>query len=122
MRRISYQVALSLTLLAISLYAAEKKIDLSKEQAGKPPATFEPMVGTWLVAQEGPDKVIMICWRRCVASKHNPTKLVVESARKLSGTSNEALIDNPKQFAYYPVAILMSVDNFSHGTISMKFN
>src|SRR5262249_17380078 len=117
----SYQVALSLTLLAISLYAAEKKIDLSKEQVGKPPATFEPMVGTWLVAQDGPDKVIMVDGRPWVASKDNPTKLLIESARKLYGTSNEELMDNAKQFAYYPVAVLRSVDTFSNGTIAMKF-
>ena len=54
-------------------------------------------------------------------SKDNPTKLLVESARKLYGTSNEELMDNAKQFAYYPVAVLKSVDNFSNGTISMKF-
>jgi hypothetical protein len=30
-------------------------------------------------------------------------------------------MDNAKQFAYYPVAILKSVDNFSDGAISVKF-
>ena len=30
-------------------------------------------------------------------------------------------MDNAKQFAYYPVAVLKSVDNFSNGTISVKF-
>jgi hypothetical protein len=101
--------------------AAEIKIDLGKEQVGKPPAAFEPIVGTWIVAQDGPDKVIMVDGRPWVASKDNPSKLLVQSARKLYGTSNEELMDNAKQFAYYPVAVLRSVDNFSNGTISMKF-
>ena len=101
--------------------AAEIKIDLSKEQVGQPPKTFEPMVGTWVVAQDGPDKVIMVDGRPWVASKDNPTRLLVQSARKLYGTSNEELMDNAKQFAYYPVAVLRSVDNFSNGTISVKF-
>ena len=101
--------------------AAELKIDLAKEQVGKPPATFEPIVGTWIVAQDGADKVIMLDGRPWVASKDNPTKLLVETARKLYGTSNEELMDNAKQFAYYPVAVLRSVDNFSNGTISVKF-
>src|SRR5215510_5683612 len=121
MRRISYQVALSLALLASSLYAAEKKIDLSKEQAGKPPATFTPMVGTWVVAQDGADKVIMVDGRPWVASKDNPTKLLLQSARRLYGTNNEELMDNAKQFAYFPVAVLNGVENFSNGTISVKF-
>ena len=63
--------------------AAEIKVDLSKEQVGQPPKTFEPMVGTWVVAQDGPDKVIMVDGRPWVASKDNPTKLLIESARKL---------------------------------------
>jgi hypothetical protein len=101
--------------------AADLKVDLSKEQAGKPPATFESMVGTWVVTQDGPDKVIMVDGRPWVASKDNPTKLLLQTARRLYGTSNEELMDNAKQFAYYPVAVLRGVDNFSDGTISVKF-
>jgi hypothetical protein len=114
-------VFLSALLLAGAALAADKKIDLSKEQVGKPPATFEPMVGTWVVAQDGPDKVIMVDGRPWVASQDNPSKLLVQTARKLYGTSNEELMDNTKQFAYYPVAVLKEVDNFSNGTISLKF-
>ncbi len=106
---------------ALVLTAAEIKVDLSKEQVGRPPTTFEPMVGTWVVAQDGADKVIVVDGRPWVASKDNPTKLLIESARKLYGTSNEELMDNAKQFAYYPVAVLKSVDAFSNGTIEMKF-
>ena len=105
----------------IRVNAADLKVDLSKEQVGKPPATFEPMVGTWIVAQDGSDKVVMIDGRPWVASKDNPTRLLLQTARKLYGTSNEELMDNAKQFAYFPVAVLKSVDNFSNGTISMKF-
>ncbi len=108
-------------LLVVPLRAADVKVDLSKEQVGQPPAAFEPMVGTWIVAQDGSDKVIMVDGRPWVASKDNPTKLLIESARKLYGTSNEALMDNAKQFAYYPVAVLKGVDSFSNGTISLKF-
>jgi len=111
----------SIALLTITLNAAEIKVDLTKEQAGKPPATFEPMVGTWIVAQDGRDKVIMVDGRPWVASKDNPTKLLLQTARKLYGTTNEELMDNAKQFAYYPVAVLKGVDNFSNGAISMKF-
>ena len=107
--------------IAAALNAADIKVDLSKEQPGKPPVAFEPMVGTWLVTQDGPDKVIMVDGRPWVANKDNVSRLLVQSARKLYGTSNEELMDNAKQFAYYPVAILRSVWNFSNGTISLKF-
>ncbi len=114
-------MAAAAALCAATLYAADVKVDLTKEQVGKPPATFEPMVGTWIVAQDGADKVIMVDGRPWVQSKDNPTKLLIQSARKLYGTSNEELMDNAKQFAYYPVAVLKSVQDFSNGTISVKF-
>jgi hypothetical protein len=68
------------------------------------------MVGTWVIAQDGPDKVIMVDGRPWVTSKDNPTKLLIESARRLYGISNEELMDNAKQFAYYPVAVLRGTD------------
>src|SRR5213596_1904446 len=107
--------------LSAAVHAADLKVDLAKEQVGKPPTTFEPIVGTWIVAQDGPDKVIVIDGRPWVASKDNPTKLLVQSARRLYGTSNEELMDNAKQFAYFPVALLKGIESFSNGTISVRF-
>jgi hypothetical protein len=114
-------IALGLAFLLTPLHAADTKVDLSKETVGKPPTTFEPMVGTWVITQDGADKVVMVDGRPWVASKDSPTKLLIESARKLYGTSNEELMDNAKQFAYYPVAILKGVDDFANGTITEKF-
>jgi hypothetical protein len=111
----------AVAVLGTGLRAAETKIDLSKEAVGKPPVSFEPMVGTWVVAQDGTEKVVMVDGRPWVASKDNPTRLLIESARRLYGTSNEELMDNAKQFAYYPVAVLKSVNTFSNGTIAVKF-
>src|SRR5215467_3234850 len=114
-------LAVAAMLAVVPVLAADIRVDWSKEQVGKPPATFEPMVGTWVVVQDGPDKAIMVDGRPWVASKDTPTKLLVESARRLYGTNNEELMDNAKQFAYYPVAVLRSVDSFLNGTISLKF-
>jgi len=113
--------AVALATVMGTLYAADTKVDLSKETVGKPPIAFEPMVGSWVIAQDGAEKVVMVDGRPWVASKDNPTKLLIDSARKLYGTSNEELMDNAKQFAYYPVAILKGVETFSTGTISVKF-
>ncbi len=111
----------TIAIAAAGLLAAEVKVDLSKETVGRPPTTFEPIVGTWVVTEDAAEKVIMVDGRPWVASKDNPTKLLIESARRLYGTSNEELMDNAKQFAYYPVAVLKSVNSFSNGTISVKF-
>lgn len=119
--RLVTHVGGSLIAAALLVGAADVKVDLNKERVGRVPASFEPMVGTWLIAQDGKDKVVMVDGRPWVANKDNPTKLLIQSARKLYGTSNEELMDNAKQFAYYPVAVLKSVKDFSEGTISMKF-
>jgi hypothetical protein len=103
------------------LLAAGTVVDLKNETVGKPPQAFEPMVGSWVIAQDGGDKVVMVDGRPWTLSKDNPTKLLIQSARKLYGTNNEELMDNAKQFAYYPVAVLKSVKDFSNGTISVKF-
>jgi hypothetical protein len=108
-------------LAVTALHAAEKKVDLSKETVGKPPKTFEPIVGTWIVVQDGADKVIKVDGAPWKAAQDNPTKLLIDSARKLYGTRNEELMDNAKQFANYPVAVLQGFDNFSEGSISVKF-
>lgn len=113
-------VLMSLAVLA-PLTAASIKVDLTKERVGAAPATFEPMVGTWVVAEDGGQKVIMVDGRPWVTSKDNPTKLLIQSARKLYGTTNEELMDNAKQFVYYPVAVLRSVPGFANGTISVRF-
>jgi len=115
---VRWQFALVFTVL---FAATVVKVDLTREQVGKPPVTFEPIVGTWVVTEDGGEKVIMVDGRPWVASKDNPTKLLLQTARKLYGTTNEELIDNAKQFAYYPVAVLRSVDSFSNGAIAVKF-
>jgi hypothetical protein len=110
----------ALTLVA-ALQAADIKVDLTAERVGRPPTTFEPMVGSWVIGEDGGEKVVMVDGRPWVASKDNPTRLLIEGARRLYGTSNEELMDNAKQFAYYPVAVLKSVESFSNGSISVKF-
>jgi len=123
MKTIKFGAALCLTVIlpALSLSAAEGLISLEHEKPGAPPTVFQAIVGTWVVVQDGAEKVVMVDGRPWVASKDNPTQLLLASARRLYGTTNEELMDNAKQFAYYPVALLRSVENFSDGIIKVKF-
>ena len=114
-------IVVAVLLAIVSLSAAELKVDLSKEQVGKEPKAFQPIVGTWVVAKDGADTVIMVDGQPWVARQDNPTKLLLESARKFYGASNEEFMDNVKQFAYFPIAIFNGLDNFTNGTISLKF-
>lgn len=108
-------------LLLAPLFAADIKVDLSKEKVGDEPKMFQPIVGTWTVAQDGADKVIMVDGRPWMASQSNPTALLAEKARVFYGASHEEFIDNVKQFAYFPIAILSGFDNFTDGSISLRF-
>ena len=119
--RLKWSTLMCATVAVVSLGAAELKVDLSKEVVGKPPKTFQAMVGTWLVAQDGPDKVIKIDGAIWKAAQTNEARMLIDNARRLYGTNNEELMDNAKQFANFPVAVLNGFDNFSNGTISVKF-
>lgn len=60
---------LAASLLTIPLSAVDMRIDLGTEQVGKAPMNFEPMVGTWVIAQDVKDKVVMVDGRPWVANK-----------------------------------------------------
>src|SRR4249920_2035430 len=114
-------VALLAAVLIAPAFAADLKVDLSKEVVGKTPTTFQPMVGTWTVAMDGADKVIKIDGGIWKAAQTPAAKMLIENARRLYGTTNEALMDDTKMFATFPVAVLNKFDNFTNGTISVKF-
>jgi hypothetical protein len=114
-------LAIAVLTVTASLTAQATKVDLSKESVGRAPATFEPMVGTWVVGNDGGEKVIKVDGAAYKAAQDPAGRLVLENARKFYGTTNEDLMDNAKQFAFYPIAVLRGVDNFSNGTISVKF-
>jgi hypothetical protein len=114
-------IALAAGLATIVARAQGVQVDLSKEVVGGTPAVFEPMMGTWVVAQDGPDKVIKVDGAAYKAAQTGAGRALLENARKFYGTSNEELMDNAKQFAVFPIAVLKTVENFSDGKISMKF-
>jgi hypothetical protein len=105
----------------VFIHAQTTRVDLSKETVGKTPVLFEPMMGTWVVAQDGADKVIKVDGAAYKAAQDSPTQTLFANARRFYGTSNEELMDNAKQFAVFPIAVLKTVSNFSNGTISLKF-
>src|SRR5262249_25433685 len=59
------------------VHTADLKVDLSRETVGRSPTTFEPMVGTRVVVEDGGEKAIMVDGRPWVASKDSPTKLLL---------------------------------------------
>jgi hypothetical protein len=108
-------------LALVTVQAQTVRVDLSKETAGKTPATFEPMMGTWVIAEDGGEKVVKVDGAAYRATLDPAARNLIDTARKFYGTSNEELMDNAKQFAVFPVAVLRGVESFSNGSLSLKF-
>jgi hypothetical protein len=120
-RRYALAVTAALAFPLAATHAQDVKVDLSKETVGKAPVVFEPMMGMWVVTQDGPDKVIKVDGAAYKSALSTPARLALENARKMYGTSNEELMDNAKQFTTFPIAVLKTVDNFTNGSIAVKF-
>jgi hypothetical protein len=78
-------------------------------------------MGTWIVAQDGPDKVIKVDGEAYKAALSTKERLILDTARKMYGATNEELLDNAKQFTNFPVAVMRNSPTFSNGSISVKF-
>ena len=109
-------------LLAVApLRAADVKVDLSKEQVGKPPATFEAD-GRHLGRRSGRRRQGDHGRRTAVGgvARTRPTKLLVESAR--SCTAHQRRVDGQRQTVrLLPGRRAQGRRHFSNGTISLKF-
>jgi hypothetical protein len=79
-----FVIFLTVAALAAPKGAGDQKIDLSKERTSQPPTVFEPMVGTWIVTEDNKEEVVMVDGRPWVASKDNPTKLLIDGGQTLS--------------------------------------
>jgi hypothetical protein len=82
-------------------------------------ATFAPIVGYWTVAKDGARNVLMVDGRQW--KKNEPSGGLADKARAIYGSRHEEFIDNVKAFAYFPYAVVPSVENFANGEISMRF-
>ena len=99
--------------------SATKRVSFAKETVGKEPASFAPMVGSWVMSQDAGRKVLFIDGR--VWKRGQPAGGLADKARELYGARNEEFIESIKAFAYYPIAVYKGLDNFENGEISVRF-
>ena len=105
--------------LALSALAAPIRVDVAQEKAGSEPAHFIPVVGNWLVVQEGTKNVVMVDGRQW--KRGQPAGGLADKARQIYGSRHEEFIDNVKAFAYFPYAVAQGIEDFQDGEISMRF-
>jgi hypothetical protein len=89
------------------------------DTVGADPRTFLPFVGSWSVAVDGDNKVLLEDggkWDESSAAAG-----VAEQAKALYGDRYAEFLDNVQNYAYFPFVVAKGVDNFGNGTICMRF-
>jgi hypothetical protein len=96
-----------------------QSFSFANDVVNKEPSQFLPMVGNWVVTNDGGKRVLMVDGR--IWKKGQPAGGLADKARAIYGAEHEEFIDNVKAFAYFPIAVNKAVPEFTNGTISVKF-
>ena len=96
-----------------------RSFDFAKDQVGREPAQFLPMVGNWVVTQDEGKRVLLVDGR--IWKKGQPSGGIADKARAIYGAEHEEFLDNVKSFAYFPIAVNKDIPNLENGDISVKF-
>jgi hypothetical protein len=100
--------------------AMASPLDLSAgSSAGEEPAGLLPVVGAWVVQQDGPDKVVAVDgshWKQGSASPR-----IDDLAAAAFPADAKPFASAVKRAASFPLAIVMDVPGFSNGTITVRF-
>lgn len=113
-------VGLMLSPIANLKAAEAMTIDLSQEKAGAEPSAFAAAVGHWSIGTAENNKKVLVVdgtkWSRGQTSAG-----LADKARALYGERYAEFLDNVTAYAFFPIAILKSVDDFREGEISLRF-
>ena len=94
-------------------------VDFSSEVPGSEPRSVVPVVGTWGIAEENGNKVLVIDgrrWRQGEASAN-----LADKARALYGERYAEFLDSVQAYAFFPYAVVKGVDGFTQGEVSLRF-
>lgn len=94
-------------------------IDLSKETVGAAPKAFVPIVGNWIIGQDGDKRVLVVDGRKW--SKGQTASGIADRARSLYGERYAEFLDNVQAFAYFPYAVAVGIEDFCQGEIVVRF-
>jgi hypothetical protein len=98
---------------------ATTRIDLSSETVGAQPQAFSAVIGNWVVATDGDAKVLAVDGRKWKEGQASAG--VADKARALYGERYAEFLDSVQSYAYFPLAVAASVDDFEGGEIRVRF-
>ena len=93
--------------------------DFEAETLGTRPRTFVPVVGYWLIGQDGSNRMLVVDGRQW--SKGQAAVGLAKRAHSLYGERYAEFLDNVKAFAYFPYAVATGIVDFRQGEISLRF-
>jgi len=106
--------------LRAAAWAAEPSIfDFSGETVGAEPTSFVAIVGNWVIAADGDNRVLAVDGRKWKEGQASAG--LADKARAIYGERYAEFLDNVQAYAYFPYAIAKGVDDFREGEIAMRF-
>jgi hypothetical protein len=111
---------IGLTALVLPGLAAQPTtVDLSGESVGAEPKSFVPVVGFWRIEEDHGNKVLVVDGRQWKEGQSSSG--IAEKARALYGERYAKFLDRVQAYAYFPYAVVPTIDSFSDGEITVRF-
>jgi hypothetical protein len=120
MRRLAVLLLAMLALPQAALAQTQMRVeDFSSDTVGSPPASFKPQAGFWTVASQDGRPVLIEDGSQWQGS--GLANSLADQARAIYGDRWAEFMDDLAETAYFPLAVFGGVENFSDGTLSMRF-
>src|SRR5438105_9561659 len=111
---------IGLAALALPGLAAQPTtIDFSGETVGAEPKSLVPVVGIWRIENDNGKKVLAVDGRQWKEGQSSAG--IADKARALYGERYAEFLDRVQAYAYFPYAVVPSVENFTGGEITVRF-
>ena len=99
--------------------APSTTIDLSGESVGAQPRAFAAVIGHWTIETDGDRKVLAVDGRKWTQGQASAG--VADKARALYGERYAEFLDSVQAYAFFPLAVATSVEDFRGGEIRVRF-
>src|SRR5262245_36881475 len=100
-------------LRAAAAGAGPSAFDFSGETVGAEPTSFVAIVGNWVIAADGDNRVLAVDGRKWKEGQASAG--LADKARAIYGERYAEFLDNVQAYAYFPYAIAKGVDDFREG-------
>src|SRR5262250_780818 len=94
--------------------------DFAGETVGAEPGSFVAIVGNWMIAADGDNRVLAVDGRKWKEGQASAG--LADKARAIYGERYAEFLDNVQAYAYFPYTVAKDVPDFHDGEISVRFD